>query len=402
MIPEINLEDFKYELPEEKIAFFPKRERGKSNLLVAYKNSKKIIDANFSEISSYLPENSILFVNKTKVLDARIRFQKETGAYIEFFLSKPLFPSTANAITLSAKKTVVWECMVGGRIKSGVEYLINKEISLLAKVLTKEGNICKIQFDWTGDLTLSEVLSVVGKVPLPPYIKREAEEKDKQRYQTVFAKEMGSVAAPTAGLHFTEEILKEIENKKIKIEELTLHVGLGTFNPIKDNDIANHKMHNESISISLAQVKLLANSINNTPITAVGTTSCRTLETLYVLGNKIYLRDFNHGDLLANQWDYYNFQNKLNPQDSLNEVINYYESQNLEAIEGNTELLIIPSYDYKIINNLITNFHEPKSTLILLVAAFLGHDFQKEVYQHALEGDYYFLSYGDSNLFIND
>lgn len=402
MIPEINLEDFKYELPEEKIAFFPKRERGKSNLLVAYKNSKKIIDANFSEISSYLPEDSILFVNKTKVLDARIRFQKETGAYIEFFLSKPLLPSTANAITLSAKKTVVWECMVGGRIKSGVEYLINKEISLLARVLTKEGNICTIQFDWTGDLTFSEVLSVVGNVPLPPYIKREAEEKDKQRYQTVFAKEMGSVAAPTAGLHFTEEILKDIENKKINIEELTLHVGLGTFNPIKDNDIANHKMHNESISISLAQVKLLANSVNNTPITAVGTTSCRTLETLYVLGNKIYLRDFNHGDLLANQWDYYNFQNKLSPQDSLNEVINYYESQNLEAIEGNTELLIIPSYDYKIINNLITNFHEPKSTLILLVAAFLGHDFQKEVYQHALEGDYYFLSYGDSNLFIND
>lgn len=402
MIPEINLEDFTYNLPEEKIAFFPKRERGKSNLLVALKKDKKIIDANFSEISNYLPKDSILFLNKTKVLNARIRFPKETGAFIEFFLSKPLLPSTANAITLSAKNSVVWECLIGGRVKQGQEYLINKDISLVAKVLTKEGNICNIQFEWAGELTFSEVLSVVGNVPLPPYIKRKAEEKDKQRYQTVFAKEMGSVAAPTAGLHFTPEILKDIEKQNIQIEELTLHVGLGTFNPIKDNNIANHKMHNESISISLKQVKLLAKSINNTHITAVGTTSCRTLETLYVLGNKIYLNDFKHGDLLVNQWDYYNFQNKLSPLDSLNEVINYYESQNLEAIEGNTELLIIPGYEYSIINNLITNFHEPKSTLILLVAAFLGLDFQKAIYQHALERDYYFLSYGDSNLFIND
>ena len=306
MIPEINLDDFKYELPEEKIAFFPKRERGNSNLLVAYSKSKKIIDANFSEISAYLPKDSILFVNKTKVLNARIRFQKETGAFIEFFLSKPLLPSTANAITLSAKQSVVWECLIGGRVKLGQEFLINKDILLTAKVLTKEGNICQIKFDWPADLTFSEVVSIVGNVPLPPYIKRIAEDKDKQRYQTVFAKEMGSVAAPTAGLHFTPEILQQIEKQNILIEELTLHVGLGTFNPIKDNNIASHKMHNESISINLEQVRLLAKSIGNKPITAVGTTSCRTLETLYVLGNKIYLNDFKYGDLLASQWDYYN------------------------------------------------------------------------------------------------
>jgi S-adenosylmethionine:tRNA ribosyltransferase-isomerase len=395
----INLDDFDYNLPNDKIPFYPAEERGSSKLLVADIKSNNIKDDSFNSITNYLDSDSLLFINKTKVISARVLIHKLTGGRIEFLLIEPISPSTSASIVLNSHKTVTWQAIYGGKFKVGHVFELNVAGGLNIKVLSKEDNLCNLEFSWVSDENFSEVLEQIGKIPLPPYIKREVEKEDKNRYQTVFASNPGSVAAPTAALHFTNEILDEIKSKKIDINEITLHIGLGTFSPIKNNDIQQHKMHSEKISISIHQIRKIADNLNSKKITAVGTTTMRTLETIYVLSQKV-MNGIGINEKLVEQWDVYSLPKIYDTKEALLNLIDFYSNRSKDYVEGETELLIMPGYNFGIVDTLITNFHAPKSTLVLLVAAFCGHNFQKDIYNHALNNNYKFLSYGDSSILI--
>lgn len=405
MIPEIELKDYQYELPEELIALYPTKKRGESRLLKVDKKLESIEHFRFDEITELLPEDSLLFLNETKVISARILMQKLTGAKIELLLFEPLNKQRDFQIGLSDFGESNWKCIVGGKINVGsiLKSKIEGKIKLKAEVLEKNGNELNIRFFWDDrKISFSEVLIEYGNIPLPPYIKRNAIESDSERYQTVFANIAGSVAAPTAALHFNELILSKISDKNIDINKLTLHVGLGTFKPINCNYIEDHKMHNEPFNISLKSLKSLLIELQKEKplITSTGTTSTRTLESIYWIGVKLILNkeiDINYA--VINQWDSYSFENKglPSPEDSISKVIIELEKNGLNSLNGQTELIILPGYKFKIINGLITNFHAPHSTLILLVAAFLGKDLWKKSYQIAIQSNYKFLSYGDSS-----
>jgi S-adenosylmethionine:tRNA ribosyltransferase-isomerase len=383
----IFIEEYDYPLPHERIAAFPLTERDQSKLLV-YK-SGKIKDDTFY----HLPDN-------TKVIEARLHFQKATGGVIEIFCLEPYQPAEM-AQAMQQTATVQWRCLIGGASKWKPGQLLqkpifigNETITLHARYIAKEEDSFIIAFEWEGQFPFAEVLHEAGAIPLPPYIKRKAEAADADRYQTVFAEHKGSVAAPTAALHFTPKVFEALQTKAIQPTYVTLHVGAGTFKPVKTETIAEHQMHAEHFSVSPATLQAL---IKATTITAVGTTSLRTLESLHWLGVKLLLND-SLNDFILDQWEAYDLEHHaFTYKESLGALYQYLQQNNREQLWCKTSLLIMPGYRFRSANALVTNFHQPKSTLLLLVAAFIGDNWTK-VYEHALQNEYRFLSYGDSSL----
>jgi S-adenosylmethionine:tRNA ribosyltransferase-isomerase len=429
--PDIILDDYTYNLPKERIAIYPLLDRSSSKLLVAvnypFDNSllqetDKINNQNsdlliyhklFKDLPLLIPENSLLFINDTKVIPARLLFRKNTGGLVEIFCLEPAFPSTDPQISLQSEKKTIWNCLYSGRkIKEWASFQLKTDdlsTTLNALVLKKDGKNLLVEFSWeNSNQKFIDIIHKIGNIPLPPYINRDSEDSDYNTYQTVYANSNGSVASPTAGLHFTENIFTELAKKNISIEKLTLHIGLGTFSPIETRIIANHNMHSELFSVNLNNLKSLQNYFRNeerNKLVAVGTTSLRTLETLYWMGAKISLgAKFNNNfdQLVLNQFEPYYYQKTTSlpsPSDSINLLIDCMENKlKTNNLYGRTELFIVPGYDFKIVDTLITNFHLPGSTLILLVAAFVGKDNFHKIYNEALNNNYRFLSYGDSSI----
>lgn len=398
----IQIEEFNYDLPDERIAKYPLANRDQSKLL--FLQGKQISEKRFTEIPDLLPKNSLLIFNETKVIRARLLFRKQTGALIEIFCLEPIEPSNDFQLAFQETSPVVWKCLVGNakRWKSGeLEMELEKDgktILLKAKMVEKLTDAFLIRFSWEpGDLVFSEIIGRSGLVPLPPYLNREAEETDKTRYQTVYAKSDGSVAAPTAGLHFTKQLLGEIETKGIEEGKVTLHVGAGTFKPVVADAIADHEMHTEKIVVSLKILNQLLRKIND-PIIPIGTTSMRTLESLFWLGLKLLLGDEN---MSVEQWDPYQLTIPagFTSAKALTVLISHLEKNKLEELKAETRLMIAPGYQFTLCSGIVTNFHQPKSTLLLLVSALVGKNWKK-AYDFALENNFRFLSYGDSCLFL--
>jgi len=396
----INIEDYNYVLPEDRIAQTPLPDRASSKLLIY--NKGDISDSYFGNIADYIPNNSFLIFNNTKVINARIFFKKATGAKIEIFCLEPIGKGIEKAFECSDESN--WNCMVGNASKWRDEILEkdftvdNITIKLFAEKtgVNKEG--FSIKFFWDGGYSFSEVMSNAGTTPLPPYIKRKAEISDRERYQTVFADTEGSVAAPTAGLHFTEEVLKSLNDKDIFFDFITLNVGAGTFKPMKTNDVYEHRMHKEIFTIRKSFLENLLKSIHKKKA-AIGTTSVRTLESLYWLG--VFAERNEKHDFALNQWEVYDYMNEElpSPERAIKNLITLLEKSGTDILEGSTSLMIIPGYEFKLVDLLVTNFHLPSSTLLLLVSAFTGPDWKK-IYEYALKNDFRFLSYGDSSIII--
>ena len=407
-IKNISISDFNYSLSETSIAKYPLHQRDDSKLLL-YKK-RKISTEVFKNISDYLPNNSLLIFNNTKVIEARIKFQKSTGGGIEIFCLEPDERYANISSAMQQTKKIYWKCLIGGASKWKHGQILTREITindqsiiLSASFIEKISECFIIQFSWSPEnLSFAEIIHHFGTIPLPPYIKREVENEDAERYQTIFAMQNGSVAAPTAGLHFTESIFEKLSQKNIRQEFITLHVGAGTFKPVKTETISNHEMHAEFIEVHQTTINNIINNLEKNIIT-VGTTSLRTIESLYWLGLKtILFSPTNLEDLTITQWDAYELpSDKISVKESLQSLIVWMQKNNLNKIITKTQLLIAPSYQFKIVNTLITNFHQPKSTLLLLAAAFIGDDWKK-VYDFALQNDFRFLSYGDACLLFRD
>jgi S-adenosylmethionine:tRNA ribosyltransferase-isomerase len=435
--PVINAEDYTYRLPKARIADRPKRERSRSRLLIADAKTGEIVHKHFYDLPDLIPEGALLVVNESKVISARLRMKKSTGAGVELLVVEPYESQDEAQNVLSRCPPVRWKCIVGGRRIETGSVLNSKKIIdnsyVQGKILERDSNEAVVEFSWEpDDLTFADILDKFGSVPLPPYIKRELREEDKKWYQTIYAVKEGSVAAPTAGFHFTEDMIEEIthdcgnKNKKIFFDKIVLHVGPGTFQPIEDGDIRKHKMHGEKISISISTIRNLLGYINshsdldsahtesvqNSNIIATGTTTLRAIESLYWLGCKISTHDCGFNDdlnydkagiPLLGQWEAYKYEaeNKtLNVKDALKQVLDWLDIRNLQTLTAKTNLFIVPGYKFKIVNGLITNYHIPKSTLLLLVAAFLGEGFWQKVYDEALKNNYRFLSYGDASFLL--
>ena len=398
----IYIDDFDYDLPDERIAKYPLQQRDSSKLLL-WRNGE-LSESRFSEIASFLPENSLLVCNNTRVIQARIVFHKTTGARIEVFCLEPLSPSDY-ALSLSATGSCEWKCMVGNLKKwkeGALEQTIlfdGKDVTFSAELMETEGNTHRIRFSWSDDtLSFSEILMLIGELPIPPYLHRKTEENDKKTYQTVYSKIEGSVAAPTAGLHFTPEVFDKLKSKNIETEELTLHVGAGTFQPVKSATIDTHTMHTETIAVPLETIRRIQRKLGN--IIAVGTTSVRTLESLYYLGKGPLNPPSADGDLLnVSQWEPYENTNDIPVETALQNIIDYLEKNDQDTLHAETQILIKPGFQFRIISGMITNFHQPKSTLLLLVSAFVDGNWRK-IYDYALSNDFRFLSYGDSSLLM--
>ncbi len=403
MIPQkdILIDDFSYELPEDKIAYFPVSQRDQSKLLV-YQNGQ-ITDARFSDLPTFLTSDYRLIFNDSKVIHARLLVHNATGAAIEIFCLEPLKPTPEIAKAFSQSSPVTWKCLVGNakRWKQPLSFPVDFEDKTLMITATKgecKDGAFEVTFSWPDPaITLSEWLEQYGKMPLPPYIKRAAEKDDEQRYQTVYARYDGSVAAPTAGLHFSDNVIKALNNKGIATDYVTLHVGAGTFKPVSCERIGDHYMHREQIVISKAFIDSLLT--DRRKIIAVGTTVARTLESLYLIGAKLKLNRPSPFEI--EQWEAYEDAelSQLDPFEALQEIQEYMALHELQTLYAATKLMIVPGYQRKITQAIITNFHQPKSTLLLLISSFLG-DKWKEVYAHALSHNYRFLSFGDSNLYL--
>jgi len=397
---EIKTADYTYILPEERIAKYPLAERDSSKLLCYNYNS--VSDNNFRDLPSLLPKDSLLVFNNTKVIRARLFFKKDTGANIEVFCLEPLAPFDF-AMNLASGPGVEWKCLVGnlkkwksGEINCSFAHEGNTK-TLTAKQVGGEGEAKRIYFSWDDEtLSFSEVLQSIGHIPIPPYLNRTDEVSDNIRYQTIYSKTEGSVAAPTAGLHFTEEVFKELERTGISKAEVTLHVSAGTFKPVKSEKIADHEMHVEHFIINRKTVlKLLEKRI-----IAVGTTSVRTLESVYWLGVAILSGDVSQSDdLKVTQWQPYEKSSDIPADQSLLAVVGLMNKIGVDSLSVETGIIIVPGYKFRLVRGLVTNFHQPGSTLLLLVAAFIG-DKWIEIYAHALESGYRFLSYGDSMLLL--
>ena len=400
----IKIEDFNYPLPEEKIAFFPLEKRDCSKLLI-YDN-QRIREDVFKNIGDYLPKSTLLVFNDTKVVKARLVFYKDSGARIELFCLEPANSGNI-AQELNARNHVVWNCLVGNsrRWTSGK---LHSEITVddhLVTVTAERANICEdhseIVFSWNEDCTFANILDYFGKIPLPPYIRRETQQADNIRYQTVYALENGSVAAPTAGLHFTPELIGSLEKQGIDTAYLTLHVGLGTFKPVNEEYIEEHNMHSERISIKRSLVEKLLNACGKSCVIPVGTTSCRSLESLFWLGAKLIENPSLEGVLELDQWYPYEcpIRDDITVSQSLATVLEWLDKHEYPMLEAYTSLMITPEYTCRIADAIITNFHQPKSTLLLLISSFIGNSWH-EVYDYALNHNFRFLSYGDSCLFF--
>lgn len=399
---DIDLKDYNYELPDERIAQYPVIERDSSKLLI-YKEGKISQDI-FSSISQYIPNNSLLVFNNTRVIRARILFRKETGAIIEILCLEPYIPFEYE-YSFSSFVPVDWKCIIGNlkKWKNGListSFLYNGlQYILSAQKIKSEGDQWIIKFSWDcPGISFGEVIEATGHVPLPPYINREDEADDTERYQTIYSSIKGSVAAPTAGLHFSERVFNSLKEKEIHSVEVTLHVGAGTFQPVKTQTISGHEMHCEHFSVSVVTINLILGKHGN--IIAVGTTSVRTLESLYWLGVKLITNHFpDKIKLTLGQWEAYTLEQSVTVESSMKALLKYMSDNNLSHINGSTSLLIIPQYSFRMIEGMVTNFHQPGSTLLLLVSAWMDHSW-KEAYSFALKNGFRFLSYGDSSLLL--
>lgn len=398
----IRISDYNYPLPDHRIAKHPLAAREQCKLL-CYKVGGEISEGHFYDVPAVLPEKAMLVYNNTRVINARLRFRKSTGSTIEIFCLEPVAPCDYQLI-FQTTQSCTWLCLVGNskRWKQGP---LTQEIEVDGKTVTLEanrgerrGNSFEIEFSWNGDVTFASILEAIGEIPIPPYLNRGTESTDSADYQTVYSHIDGSVAAPTAGLHFTDEVLAECDKRGITRRELTLHVGAGTFQPVKSENIGEHEMHHEFISV---QRSLLVDLINaEGPVVAVGTTSVRTLESLYYVGQVLEANpDADEEMLTVKQWMPYSTPCEISTKKALQNVVDYLDRHHAEAYMGSTQLMIAPGFQYRIISGMITNFHQPQSTLLLLVSAFVGADHWRAIYDYALDHDFRFLSYGDACFF---
>ena len=411
---DIHISEYNYELPDERIAKFPKAERDHSKLLVY--NKGEVEEDIFYNLPSYLPQGALMVYNNTKVIQARLHFRKETGALIEIFLLEPAEPADYEQMFQQTRRCS-WLCLVGNQ-KKWKEGTLTRAIDVKGTSVEvkatrrgEHGTSQWIDFEWSGEVSFAEILDVMGELPIPPYLNRETQESDKTTYQTVYSKIKGSVAAPTAGLHFTERVLKDVDARGIEREEVTLHVGAGTFKPVKSDTIGEHPMHTEYIAVRRHTLeRLLA---HNCEVIAVGTTSVRTLESLYYMGLKVMQNpNIAEEQLHVNQWEPYGDGSTVNASlsqmepspipstcDAIRALLDWMLRKELTVLHSSTQIIIAPGYTYHIVKMLITNFHQPQSTLLLLVSAFVKGDWHK-IYDYALAHDFRFLSYGDSSLLI--
>lgn len=399
MIPEIRISDYDYCLPDDRIAKFPLERRDISKLLV-YRQGE-ISEDIFYNIPSYLQKGETMVFNDTKVVPARLFFRKTTGAHIEVFCLEPDCPKDYN-LSFASRDSCDWNCIVGNvkKWKEGdVLMLYNPEndpelnaISLRARMVSRNGANVVVRFEWDGGTPFSSVLEHSGKIPIPPYLNRESQQSDYVRYQTMYALHRGSVAAPTAGLHFTDEVLHAIAENGVEMERVCLHVGAGTFLPVKSEMISGHRMHKEPFRVSLETLLRLAQA--GSPVIAVGTTSIRTLESLYYLG--VMVLEGQIPDYVE-QWSPYEREYPYTVKESLSALAGYVVSRGMDSITASTGIIIVPGFQFRIVDRLVTNFHQPKSTLLLLISAFVGGDWRR-IYDYALENGFRFLSYGDSSL----
>lgn len=398
----IRISDYNYPLPDHRISKHPLAAREQCKLL-CYKVGGEISEGHFYDVPAVLPEKAMLVYNNTRVINARLRFRKSTGSTIEIFCLEPVAPCDYQLI-FQTTQSCTWLCLVGNskRWKQGP---LTQEIEVDGKTVTLEanrgerrGNSFEIEFSWNGGVTFASILEAIGEIPIPPYLNRGTESTDSADYQTVYSHIDGSVAAPTAGLHFTDEVLAECDKRGITRRELTLHVGAGTFQPVKSENIGEHEMHHEFISV---QRSLLVDLINaEGPVVAVGTTSVRTLESLYYVGQVLETNpDADEEMLTVKQWMPYSTPCEISTKKALQNVVDYLDRHHAEAYMGSTQLMIAPGFQYRIISGMITNFHQPQSTLLLLVSAFVGEDHWRAIYDYALDHDFRFLSYGDACFF---
>lgn len=398
MIPQIRIEEFDYNLPDERIAKYPLEKRDASKLLM-YREGK-VSEYQFSTLPQLLPEDSIMVFNDTKVVPARLHFQRESGAHIEIFCLEPVSPEeyvSMFAVTDSCR----WKCIVGNvkRWKNDILSLYNpgnareiSEMDLRADLVERCGETSIVEFKWSNGASFSKVLEVCGSVPIPPYLNRETEDVDLERYQTLYARYRGSVAAPTAGLHFTESVLDAIRNRNISTDTVCLHVGAGTFLPVKSSLVSEHTMHREPFVVTLALLERILASEGD--VIAVGTTSVRTLESLYYIGVSCIEKGMPCD---VGQWDPYSREYEYSTEESIKAIISYLKENGLDELKLGTRIIIVPGFRFRIVDVLVTNFHQPQSTLLLLISAFVDGEW-KSIYDYALENGFRFLSYGDSSV----
>ena len=399
---QISIEDYNYSLPDERIAKFPLPKRDESKLLL-YRDGK-VSESVFKHITDYLPEGSLMVFNNTRVIQARLLFQRVTGAQIEVFCLDPAAPHDYELI-FQQTEACNWICLIGNA-KKWKEPVLSREITvagqtvrLSAEKVQSYGETHQVRFSWDGGFSFAEVLDAAGELPIPPYLHWKTEESDLKTYQTVYSKIKGSVAAPTAGLHFTPEVLADLDAKGFGREELTLHVGAGTFKPVKSETIEGHEMHTEYISVRRSTIERVMQNFGK--IIAVGTTSVRTLESLYYIGVTLATHpDATSEELVVRQWmPYEDANNRLTPTEALQNILDYLDKHQLNTLITATQIIIAPGYEFKIVKGIVTNFHQPKSTLLLLISAFVKGDW-KNIYDYALGHDFRFLSYGDSSLLL--
>lgn len=394
----LNIDDFDYELPDERIAKFPLEERDHSKLLV-WRNGA-ISERNFYNLPEELPEEALLVFNNTKVFRARLIMHKPSGARLEVFCLEPHVPADyENAF--SVKGECQWRCLVGGlkKWKEGaliIDFEMNGEACRLEAYRGEQvGKSHIITFRWSVDATFGEIIEHLGRIPIPPYLNRESQEIDNTRYQTVYSRIEGSVAAPTAGLHFTPRLINELHSRGVKTEEVTLHVGAGTFLPVKESDAVRHTMHTEHFIVSVATLRNLISNLGH--IFSVGTTSTRTIESLSALGWRIMQGGSPEAERPVGQWEIYDIPAQVGARELLGAMVEYMEREGLESLSAATQIMITPYYRFRIIDGLVTNFHQPKSTLLLLISAIVGERW-REIYGYAMANGFRFLSYGDSSL----
>ena len=396
----IEISEYDYPLPNDRIAKFPLAQRDQSKLLIY--NHGDINESTFQHVPELLEKDTLLIMNNTKVIHARLFFHKTTGSVIEIFCLEPWQMPIAQSF--EQRQSCTWMCFIGNNKKwkegplARTIIIDQTEVTLTAIRHEAIGNAWIVEFSWTGNYSFAEIIDKAGVIPLPPYLHREAVSSDNERYQTVYAEHQGSVAAPTAGLHFTERVFNDLKTKGIQTEFITLHVGAGTFKPVNSPTIGEHEMHVEKIEISIENIENIYEHFSK-PIIPVGTTTVRTLESLYWFGVKLS-QNPNLKEMHILQWEPYELESlHISASESYRNIIQWMQRKNIYLLEGDTQLMIAPGYNYHIINGIITNFHQPKSTLLLLVSALIGNNW-KECYQYALDHDFRFLSYGDSCLFI--
>lgn len=396
MIPELRIEDYSYDLPDSRIAKYPLERRDSSKLLIY--NQGKVREDVFRNLAGHLPQGGLMVFNDTKVVPARLLFRRDTGALIEIFCLEPSDPAEYN-VSFASTGRCIWKCVIGNARKwkgDVLHFHDNAAMDLRASLVGRDGQTGTVLFEWDSGIAFSEVLETCGRVPIPPYLNRETESIDIERYQTLYAKVRGSVAAPTAGLHFTGEVLSDIDARGISRERVCLHVGAGTFLPVKSSLVAEHHMHREPFVVSRDLIGRLLR--REGPVTAVGTTSVRTLESLYYIGAEL-LRSGRLQDV--DQWAPYSGLYDCSLQEALGAIISYLDANGLKEIKAGTRIIIVPGFRFRIVDALVTNFHQPQSTLLLLISAFVGGDW-KTIYDYALDNGFRFLSYGDSSLLFRN